>query len=159
MSNVISNLPKLEQFESMMADLYDRMSNQFASDKEAELLFARLASEERSHRSQVEYLSRVARKNAQLLSGVNIDVEAIDRETLAVKRILEQLPKLSLAEVIPLVLFVESGAAEVTWKDSLKTADRGLAGMIRGLEEGSRRHRDTLAAFASSREFAVRSRT
>ena len=63
MTEIWALLRPLERIESLMAEIYQALAETHEDDADAARLFGRLAMEERSHASQVQYVHRMARQS------------------------------------------------------------------------------------------------
>lgn len=146
-------LRTVEKFETAMSNVYEKLSERFVADKEASSLFARLAFEEKGHRSQVEYVGRLIRPIRSSLGPLQIDEERLALEIRAVDRITEMAGSVELSAAVVQLVTIERGAGEESWFLALANASPEIAKVVNGLAAGSLRHREMLADFAQRRGF------
>jgi len=146
-----SVLKSLEQFETLMHEIYTGLSAAFAEDGEAAALFARLAFEERSHLGEVQFLRRLARQNTVAFAEVEVDVDALQREVVQLEGVRRAAPQLSLHEAVVIAVEFESGVAEVHSRRAIAKASPDLARLLASLQAGDERHRGALLEFARKR--------
>lgn len=113
MPEIQSVLRPLEQFETLMQEIYAVLAKRFGGHADAAALFTRLAFEERSHVGQVQFLRRLARQNPSHFTEVDVDLEAIQKELQQVERVHKDVGELSLREAVVLAIEFENGVAEV----------------------------------------------
>jgi hypothetical protein len=153
MTDATQLLRAVEKFEGAMSTVYERLSDRFAADKEASTLFARLAFEEKGHRSQVEYVGRLIRPIRTTLGPLQIDEERLALEIRAVERITEMADQVELSAAVVQLVQIERGAGEEAWFTALANTSPEIAKVVHGLEAGSLRHREMLQDFAQRRGF------
>ena len=102
MAEIQSVLRRLEQFETLMQEIYALLAKRFGADADAAALFTRLAFEERSHVGQVQFLRRLARQNPSHFTEVDVDLEAIQKELQQIERVHGAVGELSLREAVVL---------------------------------------------------------
>jgi rubrerythrin len=141
----------LEQFESLMNEIYNEFCEAFSGDAEASALFSRLAFEERSHLGQVQFLRRLARQNSVHFADVELDLEALKREVAQLENIRRAAPHLSLHEALVIAMEFEKGVAEVHSREAVAKANPDVSRVLGSLQAGDQRHFDALLAFARGR--------
>jgi rubrerythrin len=153
MTEIQSVLRPLEQFETLMQETYAGLAKRFAADNEASALFSRLAFEERSHVSQVQFLRRMVRHNKAHFAEVEVELAVIERELKQIERVHAAVQELSLHEAVVLAMEFESGVAEVHSRPAIAKSNPEVARMVRSLESADLGHYNALADFAQKRGF------
>jgi hypothetical protein len=146
----------LERFETLLADLYASFSERFGQDEEASRLFAGLSRISKTHKSQIEFLHKLAKSLDKVLPPPNLDVTRLTREIEAIERIRGMLEHVSLELAVLQALQLECGGAKKLSNEAIAPAHPDLAQMIRGF--GPRRDAGNvgqLFAFAMKRGFSV----
>ena len=153
MAEIQSVLRPLEQSESLMNEIYSELAEAFAADTEASSLFSRLAFEERSHLSQVQFLRRLARQNGSEFGEVDIDPDELGREVAELETVLESVRRLSLREALVLAIQFEGGVAELHARRAIAKTNPDVARVFGTLHLADERHREALIELAVRRGF------
>jgi rubrerythrin len=153
MADIQSVLRPLEQFETLLQEVYTVLGERFAADAEAAALFGKLSFEERSHVGQVQFLRRLARRNPSHFAEVPVDLEAINRELQQLENVRGAVGQLSLHEAVVLASEFESGVAELHSRPAIAKSNPEVASMLRGLRDADLRHYTALVEFAQKRGF------
>ncbi|HLE60357.1 MAG TPA: hypothetical protein VI700_02375 [Thermoanaerobaculaceae bacterium] len=153
MAEIQSVLRPLEQFETLMQEIYAVLAERFGADADAAALFTRLAFEERSHAGQVQFLRRLARQNPSHFAEVDVDLEAIQKELQQVERVHGAVGELSLREAVVLAIEFEKGVAEVHSRPAIAGSNPEVGSMLRSLHSADLKHYTLLVEFAQKRGF------
>jgi rubrerythrin len=148
-------LRPLERLETAMGEIYDTLATTFVADSEASGLFSRLALEERSHLSQIQFLRRLARTSRAELSLVKLHLEVVLDELARIEIARGAAHKLSLQEALALTCEFEQGAAETHGRQALAAARPELVELFANLARGDAQHQEALREFAARRGFPV----
>jgi rubrerythrin len=153
MAEIQSVLKPLEQFETLMKEIYTLLGKRFSTDPDAKAMFARLAFEESSHAGQVQFLRRLARQNPSHFADVDVDVEAINTELRQIEKVTEAASQLSLHEAVVLAIGFENGVAEVHSRPAIAGSNPKVGSLLQGLHSGDLKHYNLLVDFAQKRGF------
>ncbi|MDD5562295.1 MAG: hypothetical protein PHQ91_01150 [Thermoanaerobaculaceae bacterium] len=153
MADIQSVLRPLEQFERLMQEIYNELADALAQDAEAAALFSKLAFEEGSHLSQVQFLRRLARQNAAHFGDVEIDLGVLVREVEELETVREAARRLSLREALVLAIQFEGGVAELHTRPAIAKANPDVARALGNLHAADERHRNALIELACRRGF------
>lgn len=153
MTEIQSVLKPLEQFETLMQEVYALLRDRFEQDADARALFARLAFEESSHVGQVRFLRRMARQNPSHFTDVEVDLGAINAELKQIERVVEAAGQLSLHEAVVVAMGFENSVAEVHSHPAIAGSNPKVGSMLRGLHSADLTHYNLLAGFAQKRGF------
>ncbi len=153
MAEIQSVLRPLEQFERLMHEIYNELADVFSEDAEAAGLFSKLAFEEGSHLSQVQFLRRLARQNGAHFGDVEIDPDVLAREVEELEKALEAAPRFSLREALVIAIQFEGGVAELHARPAIAKANPDVARTLGNLHAADERHRLALIDLASRRGF------
>jgi len=146
-------LRPLEEMERDFGVFYRWLSETFADDPEAAMLFYRMSLEEKSHESLVKYLKRLVRQNPNLFGEIQLNLqEVIDLGAFARELVRKTKPP-SLEKALDLALTLEASSAEVHYRNAVVYARPELAGLIRSLARGDVEHLTGLQEFAAKRGF------
>jgi rubrerythrin len=145
--NIESVFRPLADLERSLADLYTWYSEIFAENPEAAFTFFKLAAEEKGHASLVDYQRRMVQKNQALAVGIDLDLEPILRSLSRIKG-LRTGPPPTLAEAVRAALALEENAAEMHYRNVLKSARPEIARLLDSLGGEDRVHVARLTAFA-----------
>jgi len=159
MTEIWALLRPLERIESLMAEIYQALAEAHKDDADAARLFGRLALEERSHASQVQYVHRMARQSRQPFAEVDADLVDVRQTLEDLESLSGAVRNLSLEDALSLVLGLENSAAEAHARPALADAGGEMATLLRGLTHGDAKHVKALADFARSRGIAVPERS
>jgi rubrerythrin len=153
MAEIQSVLRPLEQFETLMQEIYALLAERFGADADAAALFRRLAFEERSHAGQVRFLRRLARQNPSHFTEVDVDLGAIQRELQQLERVHGAAGQLTLREAVVLAIEFENGVAEVHSRPAIAGSNPEVGSMLRSLQSVDLKHFTSLVEFAQKRGF------
>ena len=153
MAEIQGILKPLEQFETLMTEIYTRLSQRFSTDLGAKSMFAKLAFEERSHVGQVQFLRRLARQNPTQFADVEVDLETIKTELQQIEKVVDAVDHLSLHEAIVLAIGFENSVAEVHSRPAIAGSNPKVGDLLRGLHSGDLAHYNRLVDFARKRGF------
>jgi rubrerythrin len=145
--NVLALLRPLEELELRMADVYEHLSQQFAGDAPASSFFFKLAMEERRHAGMVQHARRLARQNSAQFEEVDADPIVVEGELEAIADLRRRAAELSLAEVLPLALAIERGAAEQHYRARLSKASGDCAKLLDALGSADKEHMSRIERF------------
>ena len=151
MAEIQAVLRLLEQFESLMHEIYELLGGAFADDSEVSAVFSKLAFEERSHLGEVQFLRRLTRQNTAQFADVDVDLEAVQREVTQLEKVRCAAPNLSLHEALIIAMEFERGVAEVHSRRAIAEANPDLARLLASLQAGDERHHETLLELARKR--------
>ncbi len=155
MAEIQSVLRPLEQFERLMHEIYNELADVFSDDAEATALFSKLAFEEDSHLSQVQFLRRLVRQNGAQFGDVEIDADVLVREVEELEKVLEAARRFSLHEALVIAIQFEGGVAELHGRPAIAKANPDVARTLGNLHTADERHRKALAEFASRRGLRI----
>jgi rubrerythrin len=144
-------LRPLSLFERSISELYLGLSERYRGDEEAASVFFRLALEEQTHVSLIEYQRRLARWNPDLFGEVEVDLSEILETTSRVQQLRDASTAPTLAEAVKIALELESGAAEYHARNAVAQANPTIAQLLGSLSSGDRLHISSLRSFAERR--------
>jgi rubrerythrin len=153
---ILRVLEKLEEFEAGISLLYKRLSELFADDSEASLLFSRLSVEEEMHASIVRYQRRLVVQNTKMFEHVEFEGVELDELTKAIEKVDSfETAVPSLEEALRFALELEGDATECHYKAALAGVKPELLSFFKSLASFDSMHLHEFERFAHSRGFSV----
>jgi rubrerythrin len=143
----------LSDMESAIGDLYTEWAAAFDEDREAALLFKRMATEEAGHARLVEYQRRMIRKNPTLSSDVDMDLGVIAAALQEVRALRESSRPPAVADAVRIALRLETSVAESHYRNSVRKVHVEMEQLLSSLGGEDKAHFDRLKAFAKARGF------
>jgi rubrerythrin len=144
-------LRPLQQFEEKLGELYAWFAEAHAADAEAAAMFRRLAADERSHASQVEYQRRLVRQNPRLFGHVELDLVDLMQTLDRVAKIRASLTPPEVDDAIRIALELECSAADCHFRNVVAQLDPNMARLLGSLGRADRQHYETLLELAQQR--------
>lgn len=148
-------LRKLGELENALAELYEWYSDCLEPDAEAVYVFIKMSREERGHARLVDYHSRLARKDAKLLAGLDLDEKALDAVLARVWALRRAPGKPTLAEAVRAAISLEASAAEGLYRGSLREVNPEVAKLLLTLGGEDRAHVERLRDMARHRAIPI----
>jgi rubrerythrin len=148
-------LRPLIEFERAISELYGRWAEVFEADREASLLFTKMATEENGHANLVEYHRRLLQKNPNLSGSVDVTQEEMATLLGIVRQSLAGPPP-GLEEAVRLACVLEASASDGELRIALKGSHPDVRSLLDLLGNEDRQHVERLIAFARKRRIAVR---
>ena len=152
MLDILKALKTLEDIENRMAELYEWLGEAFASDEQAAALFMRLHMEEVSHRTVLQYQSRIILKNPRTFrEGVSMNAEFLRGVLDAIDRFRNRADPPDLTEAVQVALMFETVAERLYHDQTFLASLDGLGTFVSKLHRGCKDHTAALKLFAMDR--------
>jgi rubrerythrin len=144
-------LRPLQQFEEKLGELYAWLAQVHAGDAALAMMFNRLAFDERSHASQVDYLRRLVRQNPKAFVNVALDLAEVFAGLDRIQKVRSNLAPPDADAAVRLALELESSAADYHYRNSIAQLEPGMARLLGSLGRADRRHYETILDLAQRR--------
>jgi hypothetical protein len=152
MIDILKALKTMEEIEAKMAELYEWLSSVFEHDDQASRLFIRLHMEENSHRSVLQYQSRIILKNPRTFrGGVSLDPAHMKAVMETIDRFRNKAAAPDLVESVQVALLFETAAERLYHDEAFLQSLDGLGAFVSRLHKGCKDHTAALKLFAMER--------
>lgn len=141
---------RLTDFETRIGLLYERFEQLFAAEPRVAAVFGRLALDERTHATMVEYQRRLVSTNHRMFANAEVDIDELQLARDQVDALLASDRPFALDEAIGFALKLETSAAESHHRSALSAANPELAGLLDSLSRGDKEHMSRLMELAAS---------
>ena len=145
----------LAEMERALSDLYNTLSETFASDPELAFVFFKMSAEEKGHASLVDYQRRMVQKNQGLSAEVECDLTVIQETLERAKALSDSAAALSPEAAIRATLELETSAAECHYRNALKQSNPEIARLLGSLGSEDRLHISRMRDVAAKRGVKV----
>lgn len=149
MSNIFYILRALDELEDSVSLLYDKFSNLFSYDKEAQFFFYKMSMDEIAHRDIVKYQTRILTKlNPKELKDIDIDIKEIQDLIQYTVDLLFAEKEWTIQEAVAEAVKLETNAAERHYKSLLTNINPELSILLKHLGKDDEEHIRQLKEFA-----------
>lgn len=145
---------RLIEFERAIAQLYERWAEVFSEDREAALLWSKMAIEEIGHANLILYQRRVFKNDPNLSADVDVALDEVVMLLGIVRRSMEGPPH-GPEEAVRLAAWIEASAAESELRGALRESNPDIQRLLDHLGGDDRQHVERLKAFAQKRGISL----
>lgn len=149
--HILKVLGHLERLETFSMSLYENYSKLFSKDREVSGLFYSLSLNEQSRAGLIRYQKRMVMRDPDDFQDVDVDMGAIERATLRVKKALADEDKPSLEDAVKLTVKLETDVSEGYYRSLMEQSNPQVARLLKSLDTESREHLSNIVTFALRR--------
>ena len=149
--HILKVLGHLERLETFSMSLYENYSKLFSKDREVSGLFYSLSLNEQSRAELIRYQKRMVMRDPDDFQEVDVDMGAIERATLRVKKALADEDKPSLEDAVKLTVKLETDVSEGYYRSLMEQSNPQVARLLKSLDTESREHLSNIVTFALRR--------
>lgn len=139
----------LRELERGLADLYGSWAEAFEDNREAALVFFKMATEEKGHAALIDYARRFVQKDPALGGDIDVDLSRVRETSDRIRHYRESEETPSLERALEIALEFEEAAAESHYRTALKQMNPEMERLLQFLGSADEQHVDRLKEFSA----------